>query len=146
MLLSDAKADNAARDAWLRTMRTEGPTACPVCLHTPQLRQHVFTATMALALIHLYHRGAPVAENTIPEVVTTGESLKKLALWGLVSEADGKIKLTEEGHEVAVKRARVAPICMSAHGVTLWLSGDPVWIDETLSQRFSYEDLMKAAV
>lgn len=136
-----------ARAHWVRGMMEDGKArACPVCYHDPQLRGHVFTTTMALALIHLYHRGAPAGEDTIPEVVKTGDSLKKLVMWGLVAEGEGQYRLAPDGQEVVAKRLRVARQCMAANGYALWFSGDKVWLDETLNQRYSYENLMKAAV
>jgi hypothetical protein len=145
-----SSSDNV-RGAWVRAMQTQGgPQPCPVCEHRPQLRQHVFTATMALALIHLYHRQAVAVEGaSIPEIVKTGDSLKKLALWGLVrhwrhpDSGEESYALTNEGLEVVLKRRTVTRHCVAAHGLALWFWGSPVWIDDTLSQRYSYDDLMR---
>ena len=135
------------RGEWLAKMRDGGgPAHCPVCYHTTQLRQHVFTTTMALALIHLYHRSVTVAEEAIPEVVKTGDSLSKLVLWGLAIERPSGFRLGEEGFEVVMRRMRVSRQCVAANGYALWFADDRVWIDETLNQRYSYEDLMKGAV
>ncbi len=136
------------RARWIEAMKRSEETAgggaidCPVCFRKPQLRAHTFTATMALALIHLYHRGGPAAADTIPALVTTGESLKKLVLWGLALYEGGAYQLSPEGEEVVQKRATVARYCMAVNGYPAWFSGERAWIDETLNQRYSYEDLM----
>lgn len=142
--LYDPALDVRAR--WIAEMEERGATDCPVCFHAPQLRQHAFTATMALALIHLHHRGEPAAADTIPMLVSTGESLKKLVLWGLARYEEGAYRLTPEGEEVVHKRATVARHCMAANGYPAWFSGARAWIDETLNQRYSYEDLMRGEV
>lgn len=131
------------RDAWRKRVHDQGPVPCPVCRHVPQLRKYVFTTTMALALIHLHHRGGPAAAVSIPEVVSTGESLKKLVLWGLAAEVDeGVFQLTGRGAEVVQLRRKVERECVASHGVPLWYSPEEVWLNETLNQRYSYEDLM----
>ena len=131
------------RSRWIAEM--EGGTAvdCPVCFARPQLRGHTFTATMALALIHLHRRGEPATAESMPAVVKTGDSLKKLVLWGLALYEHGAYRLAPEGEEVVMRRATVARHCMAANGYPAWFSGARAWIDETLNQRYSYDDLMK---
>lgn len=137
------EAQGSAREAWVAAMRDAGEAApCPVCAHMPALREYVFTATMALAMIHLYRRGGSAAVDSIPEVVSTGESLRKLEIWGLIEQRGDEYQLTEEGHEVVVRRMMVPRQCMTANGQAAWFSGEKVWINDILSQRFSYEDLM----
>jgi hypothetical protein len=140
--LSNERLDDAA-ERWREEMRVHGAKPCPVCNHTPQLRQHVFTATMALALIHLYHRGGPAEAGSIPELVKTGESLKKLVLWGYATQRGDAFSLTKSGLAVVVRQEAVPVRCVAAHGQALWFAAESVYIDDTLSQRYSYDDLMR---
>lgn len=129
------------REEWIDEMRTAGALPCPTCVHVPQLRKHAFTTTMALALIFLYRRKAPVPA---PAHVRTGDSLKKLEWWGLARRAEpGDYELTDRGTEVVLKRNTVPRYLVVAHGQALWGTGELIWIDEALNQRYSYEDLMR---
>lgn len=146
-MLSDSERAQAqaVAAAWRAELLTQA-TTCPVCHHMPALRRHVFTGTMALALIHLYRRGGPVPIDSIPEVVRTGDSLKKLIVWGLAGETgDGEMSLLPMGLEAVLERDRVAKECATANGYAVWFSNDRVWLRETLSQRYSYDDLMREA-
>jgi hypothetical protein len=141
---NEPKPELTPSEAWRQRLQTTGPEPCPTCGHVPQLRYHVFTVTMALALIHLYHRGEPAPEEMIPEIVKTGESLKKLALWGYVDEREGAYTLTKVGLEVVLKREPVPKALTTASGVPMWHSAETALIDEVLRQRYSYDSLMEA--
>jgi hypothetical protein len=144
MTSNDNVADKpVTRDDWIAYMQTFGSEACPTCGHRPQLRQHVFTVTMALAMIHLYHRGGPAPAGTIPDVVTTGESLKKLVLWGYATSRGDNYSLTKLGLEAVLKRVTVPLHAVAAHGHVLWFSEEEALIDAMLNARYSYDSLMR---
>lgn len=130
--------------AWRRQLSQQGPSPCPVCQHKPQLRKHVFTGTMTKALIYLHHRVEPADAESMPEEVKTGDSLKKLLLWRLAVEAEGKYQLTAAGLDAVLLRAKVPLECVAAHGTPMWFSGpdSDIWLNESLNQRYSYDEMM----
>lgn len=127
--------------AWRERLKSAAEP-CPACGHLPQLRRHKFTSTMALALIHQYHKGAPIAARAIPPRLSTGGTLVKLVLWGLVRVSGGQCELTREGLDTVLERRSLYRECVAAHGVPMWWDGDLVTLRQTLDQRWSYEDLM----
>lgn len=128
---------------WRERLKTE-PEPCPACGHLPQLRRHKFTSTMALALIYLYHKGAPIEVRVIPPRLATGETVRKLALWDLVKITGERCELTKTGLATVLERTSLYRQCIAAHGVPMWWDGELVALRETLDKRWSYDDLMAA--
>jgi hypothetical protein len=140
-----------ARDE-LRKLVDEGHR-CPCCTQYAKVYKRKIHAGMAATLIRVYKRGIMLKDGFVylPDIPQKSRDFAGVAYWGLAEEEktvlgdDGRSgywRVTDLGEAFVLRRIPVKTYAHVYDGRCLKLSGDEVWVRDSLGVRFDYDELM----
>lgn len=148
---------DAARST-LRTIVVEGDGGeCPCCNQVARKYDRRMTAVSSRALLALHSvfgrrpgRMVDVARAHLPEVAHQGGQLLLGQHWGLLEPVDvdgshdGQWRITDKGESWIAGRIGIPKYVTLYAGAVCGYHGDPVSIDDTLSETFALAQLLTA--
>jgi hypothetical protein len=125
---------------------------CPCCSQRAKVYRRPLYGTMARDLIKMYRANGLNVFHLPTLLGHSGGDSNKLRFWGLIEEEPntrpdgskraGYWRVTEDGEEFIMLRAKVqSHILLYAQGF-LGLDGDYISIDDCLGKKFNYTELM----
>lgn len=137
--------------AWLSLKRAEG-TNCPACGQLAKVYKRKINSGMARSLIAMYRAGNTDFIHLPTTIGSRSREEGKLRYWGLVEEQltarpdggrAGYWRVTDTGEQFVLGRAFIPKYAEIYDGRCLALSGALVSIQDALTDKFDYGELMR---
>jgi hypothetical protein len=134
----------------LRTMVVDG-ARCPCCTQMAKVYRRKVNSTNARSLITLYRAGGASAFLHAPSLPGDTHEISQMAWWGLIEEENvirpdggraGFWRMTERGVQWVMMQATILKYALVYDSRCLGFQGKNVTIQDALSSRFNYSELM----